>query len=173
MAKKTIRNIIKIAKKEVGYLEKKSNKHLNSKKKNAGYNNFTKYNVVFDVNGCYWCCYFICWLFYILCDEDKEDAKEMLCGVLSGSCDELLKSFKKSNRYDSIPQKGDLVFFSGRRHMGATHIALIYKIKNNKIYTIEGNTSVDNEIVDNGGCVAKKCYSIDNPKIIGYGHPKY
>jgi hypothetical protein len=38
-----IEKIINIAKKEIGYLEKKSNKNLNSAKDNAGYNNYTKY----------------------------------------------------------------------------------------------------------------------------------
>lgn len=173
MVRKTVNNIIKIAKKEVWYIEKESNKYLNSKKKNIGYNNYTKYNELFNVNGCYWCCYFICWLFCKFCDGNKEEAKKMLCGVLSGACDVLLEAFQNSNKFDSIPKEGDLVFFSGSRHSGSNHIALVYLVKNDMIYTIEGNTSNSEGLIDNGGCVATKSYPISYNKILGYGHPKY
>ena len=39
----TVDKVLKIAESEVGYLEKKSNKDLDSKTSNAGYNNYTKY----------------------------------------------------------------------------------------------------------------------------------
>ena len=39
----TVDKVIKIATAEVGYLEKKSNKNLDSKVENAGYNNYTQY----------------------------------------------------------------------------------------------------------------------------------
>ena len=52
-AGKTADRVIAIAQKEVGYLEKKSNKDLESKTANAGKNNYTKYSAVFGVNGCY------------------------------------------------------------------------------------------------------------------------
>ena len=38
-----VKKVIEIALKEVGYLEKRSNKNLNSKTANAGSNNYTKY----------------------------------------------------------------------------------------------------------------------------------
>ena len=171
--KRTANNVIKLAKKEVGYLEKKSNKYLESKTKNAGSSNYTKYNEVFGVNGCYWCAYFICWLFYTLCGKSKSKAKEMLCGSLSGACETIRQAFKKAGRLFKTPKKGDLVFFSGTRHAGANHIALIRKITATKIYTIEGNTSGGSDVVDNGGGVAKKSYNRNNPRIMGYGRPFY
>lgn len=166
-------NLIKIAKNEVGYLEKKSNKNLDSKTANAGSNNYTKYNAVFGVNGCYWCCYFICWLFYRLCNNSKADAKIMLCGTLSGSCETLRMAFKNHSRYSSTPQVGSLIFFKGTRHAGANHIGIVYKVSSSKVYTIEGNTSGGSTVVDNGGGVAKKSYKRSYAKIMGYGHPKY
>ena len=39
----TVDKVLKIAEAEVGYLEKKTNADLDSKTKNAGYNNYTKY----------------------------------------------------------------------------------------------------------------------------------
>ena len=38
-----INKVTKVAAAEEGYLEKKSNSNLDSKKANAGYNNYTKY----------------------------------------------------------------------------------------------------------------------------------
>lgn len=172
--RKTISNLTKIAIEELGYLEKKSNKDLNHKTKNAGKNNYTKYNAVFGVNGCYWCAYFICWLFYTLCGNSKADAKKMLCGALSGACETLRQAFIKQKRYyTKNPKAGDLVFFKGTRHAGANHIALVTKVTKSKIYTIEGNTSTGKGVVDNGGGVAEKNYTLTYSKILGYGRPKY
>lgn len=56
--------VIKIAKAEVGYLEKKSNKDLDSKTANAGRANYTKYGKWIGMNGDYWCASFVCWCFY-------------------------------------------------------------------------------------------------------------
>ena len=173
-AKKTVDRLIALAEDEVGYLEKKSNKDLDHKTKNAGKNNYTKYNAVFGVNGCYWCAYFICWLFYTLCGNNKADAKKMLCGALSGACETLRQAFIKQKRYYvKNPKVGDLVFFKGTRHAGANHIALAVKVTKDKLYTIEGNTSTGKGVVDNGGGVAKKTYALSDSKIMGYGRPVY
>lgn len=172
--KKTVNNLINIAEKEVGYLEKKSNKNLNDKTANAGKNNYTKYNAVFGVNGCYWCAYFICWLFYTLCGNSKTEAKKMLCGALSGACETIRQACIKQKRYcTKNPKPGYLVFFKGTRHKGANHIALVVKVTKDKLYTIEGNTSTGKGVIDNGGGVAKKCYPLTYSKILGYGKPKY
>lgn len=40
---KAVEKIIRIARTEIGYLEKQSNKDLDSKTSNAGSNNYTKY----------------------------------------------------------------------------------------------------------------------------------
>ena len=57
---------------EVGYLEKKTNKNLDSKTANAGYNNYTKYARDLDaISGFYngkkqgyaWCDMFVDWCF--------------------------------------------------------------------------------------------------------------
>ncbi len=172
--KKTANNLIKIAEKEIGYLEKKSNKDLNHKTKNAGRNNYTKYNAAFGVNGCYWCAYFICWLFYTLCGNNKSEAKKMLCGTLSGACETLRQAFIKNKKYyTKNPKAGDLIFFKGARHAGANHIALVIKVTKDRVYTIEGNTSTGKGVIDNGGGVVKKNYLLTNSNILGYGRPKY
>ena len=74
----SMEQMISIALREVGYLEKNSNKDLDSKTGNAGYNNFTKYwrDVEPALQGSYWCACFISWIFMIA--FGLETAKELL-----------------------------------------------------------------------------------------------
>ena len=55
----------------------------------------------------------------------------------------------------------------------ACHTGIVYAVDSNKVYTIEGNTSSASGVVANGGCVAKKSYSISYSRIMGYGNIKY
>lgn len=171
MSKNYVTSVIAIASAEVGYLEKKSNKDLDNKTANAGNNNYTKYGKWFGLNPAFWCAMFISWIFYKA--YGTSEGKKVL-GTYSASCETIRQKFIKDKRYyTSNPKLGDVVFFSGSRHSGANHIAIIYQVKDNKIYTIEGNTSGASGVVDNGGGVAKKSYSISNSRILGYGRPKY
>ena len=62
--------MLKIALAEVGYIEKKSNKSLDSKTANKGSANYTKYNRdMKKIRGAgtvndYWCANFVSWCFY-------------------------------------------------------------------------------------------------------------
>lgn len=163
--------VIKIAKAEDGYLEKKSNKYLDSKTKNAGDKNYTKYGAWYGTNGTYWCAMFVSWCF------DKaygtKQAEKLLYGSKSASCETLRKRFIDKKRYYKNPKVGDLIFFSGTRHSGANHIGIVTKVSSTKVYTIEGNTSSDSGVVDNGGAVNQKSYKRTYAKILGYGRPKY
>ena len=67
-----VENLIKIAKDEVGYLEKASNNNLDSKTANVGSNNYTKYARDLDaISGFYngkkqgyaWCAVWVSWCF--------------------------------------------------------------------------------------------------------------
>ena len=60
-AAEAIQAAIKIAKAEIGYLEKASNKDLDDKTANAGNGNYTKYwrDVAPEYQGSYWCAGFI------------------------------------------------------------------------------------------------------------------
>lgn len=165
-------SVIKVAKNEDGYLEKRSNSSLDSKTANAGSSNFTKYGKWFGMNGVYWCAIFISWCFNEA--YGKDDGKRLLCGSFSASCETIRQNFIKSGQYHtSNPQKGDVVFFSGSRHSGANHIALCIDVKDRHMITEEGNTSSDSGVIDNGGAVNSKKYSIGYSRILGYGRPKY
>lgn len=170
----TANKVINVAKKEVGYLEKRTNTWLSSKTKNAGSNNYTKYGKWFGMNGVFWCAIFISWIFNKAFGKAK--AKELLCGGFSASCETFRQQFIKADKYAGgkiTPKKGYIIFFVGTRHNGANHIGLVYKVESGRVYTIEGNTSGGSTVVDNGGGVAYKSYIIGYEKILGYGKPSY
>ena len=60
-----VEQLLTTAKQEVGYLEKKSNKELDSKTANAGSNNYTKYarDLYPSLQGQAWCDMFVDWCF--------------------------------------------------------------------------------------------------------------
>lgn len=166
--------VIKIAKAEVGYLEKKSNKDLDSKTANAGKANYTKYGKWIGMNGDYWCASFVCWCFYKAYGNDL--GKKLLCGAYSAACEVIRKNFINKKQYHTFitgAKPGDVIFFKGSRHSGANHIGLIYKVGDGKVYTIEGNTSGASGAIDNGGGVAKKSYKTSDIHVLGYGRPAY
>ncbi len=167
----TASELIKVAKAEIGYLEKKSNKSLSDKTANAGSSNYTKYNQLPGfTNPAYWCAAFTSWCFYHAfgADEGKK-----IGYIYSQSCETIRNKFKAMNSYYNSPKSGDLIFFSGSRHSGANHIGIVTKVENGKVYTIEGNTSGGSSVVDNGGGVASKNYALTNGRILGYGRPNY
>ena len=163
--------LIKVAKGEVGYLEKKSNSSLDSKTANAGSANYTKYNKLPGfTNPAYWCAAFTSWCFYTAfgASEGKQ-----VGFIYSQSCETIRSKFKAMNSYYGTPKAGDLVFFSGTRHSGANHIGIVTKVEGGKVCTVEGNTSGGSSVVDNGGGVATKSYALTNTRILGYGRPNY
>lgn len=178
-----IQALLKVARAEVGYLEKKSNSQLDDKTANAGSNNYTKYARDLDAipnfyNGkkqaVAWCDMFVDWCFVQA--FGVEAAKKLLgqpeksygagCGC-SANYYKALGRFYKSN-----PEPGDQIFFlTGSGKVG--HTGLVIAVDSTKVYTIEGNTSSAAGVVDNGGCVREKSYSLTYSRIYGYGRPDY
>lgn len=168
----TANKVIKVALNEVGYLEKKSNYQLDSKTANAGSANYTKYGKWYGLNPDLWCAMFLCWIFNEAYGETT--AKKLLAGKFSAACEEIRQNFiGKGHYHTSNPKIGDVIFFKGTRHSGANHIGLVVDVSNGKVYTVEGNTSGGSTVIDNGGGVAKKCYTLSYNRILGYGRPKY
>lgn len=174
----TVDKVIAIALAEVGYLEKKSNKNLDHKTKNAGSANYTKYGR--DMHNLYpavmdfpaaWCDCFVDWCFqmaYGVCN-----AKKLLCGNFDDYTIFSAQLYKdKKAWYTSNPKVGDQIFFKNLRGT-ICHTGLVYKFDKNYVYTIEGNTSGASGVVANGGGVCKKKYGINASQIAGYGRPKY
>ena len=164
--------LIQVAEQEVGYLEKRSNKDLDSKTANAGSNNYTKYGAYFGHNGpdAYWCDYFVDWCFVQAFGRVK--AQRLLCGGFSGYTPTSAQYYKNKGRYHkSIPQPGDQIFF--RNSVRICHTGIVYKVSGGKVYTIEGNTSSGPQVIPNGGAVCKKEYPLTASGIDGYGRPDW
>lgn len=166
-----IDKVLSIAEAEVGYLEKKSNSQLDSKTANAGNNNYTKYarDLFPSLQGMAWCAMFVAWCFYKA--FGKETAKKML-GGLSADCDEVAEQYKSMGRWYKTPKVGDQILFikNGNDYY---HTGLVYKVDSSKVFTLEGNTASGSAVIPNGGAVCKKSYSLSDPRIGGYGRPKY
>ena len=169
----TPEKVVKIAAAEVGYIEKASNSQLDIPNANPGDANYTKYNQCVGSNPQYWCAAFVCWCFEQACNGDKEKLKQLLCGSKSAACNSLMSQFKGAGRFDKNPKIGDQIFFSGSRHSGANHIGIVVGVDSQNVYTVEGNTSGNAGVVDNGGEVAFKSYALGSERILGYGHPAY
>ena len=147
-----INAVIKTAQNEIGYLEKKSNAQLNSKTANAGYNNFTKYwrDVYPAYQGQAWCACFISWIF--MKTFGLAMAKKLLKHWPYVYCPTLGSLFTKN----ANPKVGDIVIFY--RNGTFAHTGLVTKVKGDRFWTIEGNTSGASGIVANGGGVCAKSY---------------
>lgn len=147
-----INAVIKTAQNEIGYLEKKSNAQLNSKTANAGYNNFTKYWR--DIYPAYqtepWCASFVSWCFMKAFGLTM--AKKLLKHWPYVYCPTLGSLFTKN----ANPKVGDIVIFY--RSGEFRHTGLVTKVRGDKFWTIEGNTSGASGIVANGGGVCAKSY---------------
>lgn len=168
--------VIKVALAEEGYLEKASNKSLDSKTANAGDANYTKYGR--DMHKLYpsvmdfpapWCDAFVDWCFYKA--YDVCNAKALLCGDFNDYTPASAQLYKNKNAWGDTPRMGAQIFFTNGTRI--CHTGLVYAFDNRYVYTIEGNTSGASGVIANGGGVCKKKYLRTNSKIAGYGYPKY
>lgn len=172
--------LIAVAEDQIGYLEKKSNKDLDSKTANAGSNNYTKYNRdlkawtgVGYINA-QWCQAFVDWCFIKAFGVD--DAKKLLY-VFTNYTPTGSDAFKKRGRYikrgKGTPKRGDVIYFYSTSKGRIGHVGIVYKVSGKTVYTIEGNTSGASSLITNGGGVRKKSYSMSSSYIDGYGSVDY
>ncbi len=149
-----------------GYLEKKSNANLDDFKKNAGYNNYTKF--ARDVNswgqpGCQgqpWCAEYQFWKLVKILGITK------VLQIMGGgfyNCVSITNHAKAKGTWHSTPKVGALVIFRN-----GSHVADIQSFDSKRIYTNEGNTSSVSGVVANGGAVRNKSYAINDSSIDGY-----
>ena len=125
--------VISIARAEVGYLEKKSNKDLDDKTANAGDKNYTKYARDMDaINGFYngkkqgvaWCDIFVDWCFVQAYGIDE--GRALLCQPLKScgaGCKYSRNYYKAKGRLFDSPQPGDQIFFYPSDGIGGSAIA--------------------------------------------------
>lgn len=149
-----------------GYLEKKSNAYLDDFKKNAGYNNYTRF--ARDINnwgqpGCQgqaWCAVYQFWKLVKIKGITK--ALQIMGGGFY-NCVSITNWAKKNGTWHSTPKVGALVIFRKGSHVGD-----VQSFNSSRINTNEGNTSSEEGVVANGGAVRNKSYAINDPAIDGY-----
>ena len=151
-----------------GYIEKRTNAFLKSKKKNSGSNNYTIFGKRRGCNGQPWC------------DAANDDmfvrafGKKMAAALLYGFSNytpDSAQRFKNHDRFNKKAKKGSQIFFKNSKRI--CHTGFVYKVDDEYVYTFEGNTAPGSTIEPNGGMITKKKYKLDNPAIAGYGHPDY
>lgn len=164
--------LISLAKNEVGYLEKQSNKYLDSKTDNAGNKNYTKYarDLFPALQAQPWCDMFVDWCFVQAFGNNP--AKQLLCGKFDAYTPNSAQYYKDKGQYHTTdPQPGDQIFF--RNSIRIYHTGIVEAVDNRNVYTIEGNTSGGTNVVANGGGVFEKSYPLNHSRIDGYGRPDW
>lgn len=171
--------LIAEAEKWVGYLEKKSNRNLNDFTANAGSNNYTRFAVdycdyfgekksIFQAQP--WCAM---WVSVVFANTFGAETAEKLLGGHYAYCPYGVNHFKEISIWKTNnPKSGDVIMFRNASGV-ACHTGIVTAVDNKRVYTIEGNTSSENGVVANGGCVAKKSYSLSYSRIMGYGGINY
>lgn len=176
--------VIATARAEVGYIEKETNSQLNSPSANPGDGNWNKYARDLDAlgivyngrkNGYAWCDIFTDWCF--IYTFGLEVGMALLCQAekgLGAGCTYSAQYYEaKGQFHKSNPKPGDQIFFTDDGGKTMYHTGLVVGVSNNRVYTIEGNTSSAAGVVPNGGCVRDKSYPLGASYIGGYGRPDY
>ena len=166
---------------EVGYLEKQTPEKLDDKLANPGQENYTKYardmasHLGFyrgSKQGYPWCDVFVDWCFVEA--YGVQNARRLLCQPIfsrSAGCRYSFAYFQEAGRLEFCPQPGDQIFF--RRDGNICHTGIVTRVCDGVVHTVEGNTSDEEGVIPNGGCVTEKQYPIGFPGIAGYGRPDY
>ena len=152
------RDIVEIAKTQIGYHEGSLEGTTN------GSNNYTKYNVdLYKIDGSYnymWCQSFIAW-----CAKQAGVPSSEIKRT-AGTID-AMDFFKSKGTWkgrDYTPQSGDIIYFYSSSSNSGYHVGIVSDVSNGQINTIEGNYS---------NKVATHSVALFSSSIVGYGCPNY
>lgn len=168
-------DLITKAKAWTGYLEKASNASLDDFTANAGSGNYTcfardyKTHTGYSLQAQPWCAMFVSEVFVQM--FGLEASKKLLCGALYHYCPTGVNQFKAAVQWHTSPEPGDVIFFTNGTR--AYHTGIVTEVTSTKVKTIEGNTSGASGVIENGGGVCQKSYSLTESKIMGYGRPDW
>ena len=150
-----VNKLIQTAKKWNGYLEKKSNKDLDSFTANAGSSNYTCFardyykHTGYNLQAQPWCAMYVSEVFVQA--FGLETAKKMMGGALYHYCPTGVNQFKAAGRWSKTPEPGAVIFFTNGTR--AYHTGIVTEVTASKVKTIEGNTSGASGVVETGGGV--------------------
>lgn len=170
----SVDDMIRLARKEVGYSEKNYGQDLYGSESGSG--NITKYwKELYETDwfdgmnkqGGEWCAGFVCWL-ALKATGSKQTGRKMLCqtGALAACCDDAVIYYKEAGRWFTSPKVGDQIFFDYDKEKGngEDHTGIVEVINGSTITTIEGNSH---------NKVSRNYYQINDKSIAGYGRPLY
>lgn len=170
-----VNDLIEKAKSWAGYLEKKDGNNLDVFTANAGDNNYTcfardyKVHTGESLQGQPWCAMYVSEVFVQV--FGLKAAKKLLGGALYHYCPTGVNQFKKVGNWYKKPELGDVIFFTNGTR--SYHTGIVIEVTSSKVKTIEGNTSGASGVIENGGGVCQKSYSLSYEKIMGYGRPDW
>lgn len=116
----------------------------------------------YGMNGVPWCAIFIS---YCLAQNDIHLPIQTDQGF--HYCPAAVTYFKRTERWCTLPQPGDIVFFCWDATEVARHVGLVEAIEGGQIITIEGNTSPHDNC--NGGAVMRRSRNFD--EVLGFACP--
>lgn len=168
---KAVEKLIDVARQEIGYLEKASNKGLDNKTANAGGNNYTKYarDIYPGLQGQPWCDMFVDWCFVQAFGEVT--ARQLIGGGFSAYTPTSAQYYKNKGQWHKTAKAGDQIFFHNSTRI--CHTGIVVNADTKEVITIEGNTSNASGVIPNGGGVFKKVYPANYANISGYGRPDW
>lgn len=110
-----------------------------------------------------WCACFVSW-----CANESGYIDAGIIPKFSNCQNEGIAWFKacglwKDNKF--TPNSGDIIFFDWENDKKSDHVGIVEKVEDEKVYTIEGNSS--------GDMCKENSYDINSRVIMGYGTPMY
>lgn len=109
-----------------------------------------------------WCAVFVSWV--------ANEAGYIEKGIIPkfAGCENGINWFKAMGQWQSknyIPKAGDIIFFDWEVDGTVSHVGIVERVENGKVYTVEGNSTNDT-------CRQKE-YAVNSQYIFGYGTPSY
>ena len=176
MSESNVDKVLDLAESYVGYIEKASDKDLESKTANAGNANYTIFAKKYaeygfgNYQGQPWCAVAVTVIFYEALGYDR--ASKILKPY--SYCPYGVSDWKRIGRWHErggyTPRPGDIIFF-GTGGV-STHTGIV-RSSGGRVYTYEGNTSDGSTLVANGGAFCAKSYAVSYSRIMGYGNPDW
>ena len=165
--------VIALAKSQIGYHEKASNKDLDDPTANSGSANWTKYARDLDAiegfyngkkNGYAWCDMFVDWCFVKA--YGVFIGMQLLCQPMQSAgagCMYSAQYYERQGRFFAgDPQPGDQIFFDYGG--GINHTGLVIDVNRFAVITVEGNADEQ---------VQQCSYPLSSNIIAGYGRPNW
>lgn len=166
--------VLNTARAELGYHEKASNSNLDDKYANSGDSNWNKFAREFDEkypnfyngrkNGYPWCDIFVDYLF--LTNFGYEKTLELICQPersCGAGCIYSANYYRNMGKFHTTnPNPADQIFFATNGDV--YHTGIVEEVTATEVHTIEGNSS---------DMVERRIYKLNDPKIYGYGTPRW